>query len=244
MVLIVVPDVAVDRSILPPKRISVELPNGLYSKMSTTLTTKHYAPTATARPTWRDREAQKQRQDREAILKAAEDARIQSFAKTEENFPSLSKALDKMVVPGGPPGKFAELASKLNATVEVETKEEDIAPTVGIRNASKRYQRTDDDEESYVYVREEEESVDESTPKENFNEKYPPHGKRGTCSPPDHEGWRYVLKKKAKKQKRTLTEAELQKKYREEFFGEGEEGEENVDMNADLTERNQRRDFY
>ena len=207
-------------------------------------TTKQYAPTATARPTWRDREAQKHREQREAALKAAEEAELQKFANTEENFPSLIKLKDSMTVHGGPPGKFAELASKLNTTTEVEVKENDVAPTVTIRNKSNRYQRPDDDEESYIYIRDEEESVD-MTPKENLNEKYPPHGKRGTYSGPDHEGWRYVTKKKAKKTKRTLTEAELQKKYREEFFGEnGEEEGQVVDMNGNLTELNQRREFY
>jgi hypothetical protein len=47
--------------------------------------------------------------------------------------------------------------------------------------------------------------------------------------------------KKSKKQKRELTEAELQKKYREEFFGENGEQEE---FNAEITENSQRRDFY
>ena len=210
-----------------------------------TVTTKQYAPTATARPTWRDREAQKQKEQREATLRAKEEAELQKFANTEENFPSLIKLKDNMTVHGGPPGKFAELASKLNATVAVDVKEDDVAPTVTIRNKSNRYKRPDDDEESYVYIRDDASTViEESAPKENLNEKYPPHGKRGTYSGPDHEGWRYVTKKKTKKTKRTLTEAELQRKYREEFFGEGEDGEENVDMNADLTERNQRREFY
>lgn len=207
-----------------------------------TNTTKQYTPTATARPTWRDREAQKQREEREAGIRAREEAELQKFAKTEENFPSLCRAVERITVPDLPSGKFAELASKLNATPVEEEKEETVGPMPSLRNANKRFQRTDDDEESYVYVREEEPA--DTTPKENFNEKYPGHGKRGTCSAPDHEGWRYVTKKKAKKTKRTLTEAELQRKYREEFFGEeGEEGQQ-VDMNADLTERNQRRDFY
>ena len=212
--------------------------------MSST-TTKQYAPTATARPTWRDREAQKQREERESARKAKEEAELKKFALTEENFPTLSQA-NQMLVHDGPRGKFAELAGKLNSTPEVAPEEEKIAPTVTIRNKSQRYQRPDDDEESYIYIRDEEESVIDDTPKENLNDKYPPHGKRGTYSGPDHEGWRYVLKKKAKKTKRTLTEAELQKKYREEFFGEnGEEGEGGEgDMNADLTERNQRREFY
>jgi len=208
------------------------------------MSTKQYTPTATARPTWRDREAQKNREQAEAARRAAEEAELKKFALTEENFPTLSQA-SQMLVHGGPRGKFAELASKLNATPEAPPEEETIAPTVTVRNKSKRYQRPDDDEESYIYVRDDASTVIDDTPKESLNDKYPPHGKRGTYSAPDHEGWRYVLKKKAKKTKRTLTEAELQKKYREEFFGEnGEDADGNVDMNADLTERNQRREFY
>jgi hypothetical protein len=48
--------------------------------------------------------------------------------------------------------------------------------------------------------------------------------------------------KTARKKARTLTEAELARKYRAEFFGEEDEDEE--DVNGDLTDRNQRRDFY
>jgi hypothetical protein len=95
-----------------------------------------------------------------------------------------------------------------------------------------------DEEDDYSY---EEEVAPPTTPKENLAEKYPPHGKRGTCSPPDYEGWRTVLKKR-RKQKRELTEAELIKKYREEFFDE--EGEEEKEMNGQLAEASQRRDFY
>lgn len=206
--------------------------------MSTT-TTKQYAPTATARPTWRDREAEKQRQAKETALKAAEDARIQSFANTEENFPSLINAKETMTVHGGPSGKFAELASKLQTAQEAPPKEETVAPTPSVRSKKRQFRRADEEGEVYVYVREEEEPTPKK-PKEDLNEKYPTHGKRGSCSAPDSEGWRTVTKR-VKKQKRPMTEAELQKKYREEFFGEHEENEE---MNADIAESSQRRDFY
>ena len=218
----------------------VLFPGKPHSKMSTNNTTKQYAPTATARPTWRDREAQKQREEREAILRAKEEAELKKFALTEENFPSLMRAVERMTVPDLPAGKFAELASKLNAVADTAPKEETLGPMPTIRNKSKRFQRADDDKESYISVREEEEPV-ANAPKETLNEKYPPHGKRGTYSGPDHEGWRYVLKKKAKKTKRTLTEAELQRKYREEFFGERDEDGE---VNAEIAESNQRREFY
>jgi ABC-type sugar transport system ATPase subunit len=70
---------------------------------------------------------------------------------------------------------------------------------------------------------------------------YPPHGRRGTYTEPDAEGFRTVTRRTRAKP-RTLTEAELARKYRAEFFGEEDEEEE--DVNGDLTDRNQRRDFY
>lgn len=202
-------------------------------------TTKQYTPTTTARPTWRDREAQKERQQREAARIAAEEERTKAFAKTEENFPSTMKPADRMVVHDGPSGKFAELANKMETDNEAARKakkerRQRIAynPNLFIRNKrrSNNYEEEDYDET--------ESTVAEYIP--DLNAKYPPHGRRGTYSAPDHEGWREVTKK-TKKQKRELTEAELVKKYREEFFGENGEQEE---FNAEITENSQRRDFY
>lgn len=205
--------------------------------MSTT--TKQYTPTATARPNWRQREAQKERQQREAAAKAAEDERAKSFANTEENFPTTMKTTDSIRVHGGPSGKFLELANKLQVDEEAirqakKARRQRIAydPNLFIRSGRRLNYEEDDDYASTV--------VEDTT---DLNEKYPPHGKRGTYSAPDYEGFRTVTKK-TKKVKRELTEAELQKKYREEFFGEGAEGEEDADMNAELAESNQRREFY
>lgn len=75
-----------------------------------------------------------------------------------------------------------------------------------------------------------------------LNEKFPPHGRRGRYSPPDSEGWRLVTRY-THKQKRELTEAELAQKYRETFFENSDDGNDG-DMNGDLTEKNQRREFY
>lgn len=233
---------SVDLSVLPSKRISVSLDNGPYSTANMS-TTKQYTPTTTARPTWRDREAQKERQQREAARLAAEEERTRAFAKTEENFPSTMKPVDRMVVHDSPPGKFAQLANKMETDNEATRKakkdrRQRIAynPALFIRSGGRKA-RTYDEEDEYD---DNESMVSQET---DLNEKYPTHGKRGTCSPPDSEGWRTVTKK-ARKQKRELTEAELVKKYREEFFGENGEQEEDADMNADLNERNQRREFY
>lgn len=232
---------SLDRSVLPPKRISSHLGNGRYSTANMS-TTKQYTPTTTARPTWRDREAQKERQQREAARLAAEEERTRAFAKTEENFPSTMKPVDRMVVHDGPAGKFAELANKMETDNEATRKakkdrRQRIAYNPALFIRSRRPDNTYEDNESVDY----EAMSTEYVP--DLNEKYPPHGKRGTYSAPDYEGWRTVTKK-LKKQKRELTEAELVKKYREEFFGENGEEEDTADMNADLTDRNQRREFY
>jgi hypothetical protein len=102
----------------------------------------------------------------------------------------------------------------------------------------RRQMQTDEDEEEDV------ESVTPTT--DSLEELYPQHGRRGRSSEiywdPEHgDGWRMVTKK-MRKQKRELTEAELAQKYREEFFGEGDEDD--ADMNGDLAENGHRRQFY
>ena len=83
---------------------------------------------------------------------------------------------------------------------------------------------------------------DDISEAECLDDLYPPHGKRGTYGPPDSDGWRLVLKK-TRKQKRELTEAELAQKYRD-VFETSDDGSADGDVNGDLTDRNQRRDFY
>jgi hypothetical protein len=203
--------------------------------------TKQYTPTTTARPTWREREAQKERQQREAARAAADEVERKKIAKTEENFPSMIQSTNKMTVYGGPQGKFLELANKLQvdenairAAKKARRQRVDYNPALFIRSGRAR---SYDEDEDYEY-----EDTSATVPDEDINEKFPPHGKRGTYSEPDSEGWRTVTKK-MRKQPRELTEAELVRKYREEFFGEGEDAEDG-DHNGDLTERNQRREFY
>lgn len=226
--------------------VKTPIPTPYQIKMNTT-TTKRYTPTATARPSWRDREAQKERTQREAARLAIEEAEQKKIALTEENFPSLTNT-NKMTVHDGPTGKFAELANKMQVDKEIDRKMEEYRKAKSERERttilntvvylSKRREYVDEEDDDYSY---EEEVAPPTTPKENLAEKYPPHGKRGTCSAPDYEGWRTVLKKR-RKQKRELTEAELVKKYREEFFNE--ETEEDKELNGQLADASQRRDFY
>jgi hypothetical protein len=210
--------------------------------MNSSTSNKRYTPTTTARPTWREREAMKERQQREAARLAVEEAERKKVAKTEENFPTMIQPPEQMRVFSGPSGRFVELANKMqqdeeSAIAKKKARARKVATdsaVLFVRSGSRR-QTTYDEYDEY----EEDEQV---STQEDINEIFPPHGKRGTYSEPDYEGWRTVTKK-TRKQPRELTEAELVKKYRDTFFGEGDETDD-VDLNGDLTERNQRREFY
>jgi hypothetical protein len=73
-------------------------------------------------------------------------------------------------------------------------------------------------------------------------EKYPGHGKRGTFTEADEDGWRIVTKRV--RRKRELTDAELERKWRADILHEEDGGEEQGDYNGELTEVDQRREFY
>lgn len=198
-----------------------------------------------SRPSWREREALKERQQREAAAKAADEQQRRQYANNESNFPTtmaVRPALTKTAVPQG----FSAMASKWQQQEELERQLEAyrksnsdrerraILDTVYIlRRRRAGFEDDVDDDVS---------TVPDESPEEDLAEKFPPHGKRGTYTEPDEEGWRLVIKRQ-RKQKRTLTEAELAKKYREEFFGDREDDSDD-DMNGDLTDRNQRREFY
>ena len=207
-------------------------------------TNKRYTPTTTARPTWREREAMKERQQRDAARMAVEEQQKKKIAKTEENFPTTMRA-EQVRVYGGPQGKFAQLANKMqqdeeSAMAKKKARARRVATdsaVLFVRSGTRRRDDYDEDDD-YDY-----EAATDASEQEDLNVKFPPHGKRGTYSEPDYEGWRTVTKK-TRKAPRELTEAELVQKYRETFFGEGEDNEEGVDLNGDLTERNQRREFY
>lgn len=199
-----------------------------------------------SRPTWREREALKERQQREAAAKAAEEQQRKQYANNEVNFPSTMAARPTVLTKTAVPQGFSAMASKWQQQEELERQLEAyrksnsdrerraIIDTVYVlRRRHAGFQDEDDDVSTLTYETEPEE--------EDLNEKFPPHGKRGTYSEPDSEGWRLVLKRQ-RKEKRTLSEAELAKKYRDTFFAEDEY--ESDDMNGDLTDRNQRRTFY
>lgn len=201
---------------------------------------KQYTPTATARPTWRERSAIKRREQHEAEARAIEEEQRRHYANTEENFPTTMKAT---TTTGNTGSKFADLATKWQVEEEMGRQLERYRKAKSERDRNmirdtivflrnRRLDDIEDDSSTLTYGEE----------VEDFNTMYPTHGPRGTNTEPDAEGWRMVVKR-TRKQKYTLTEAELAQKYRDEFFGDAEDGEE-ADMNGDLTDRNQRRQFY
>jgi hypothetical protein len=208
--------------------------------MSTTVS--QFAP----KMSWRERQILKEKQQRETAQKAADEVERRRYANTEENFPTLVTTAHRIqsLAPQG----FADLANKMRLMEEAEAQME--AYRKGSRRGGRRMiydtmvflrrrqMQTDEDEEEDV------ESVTPTT--DSLEELYPQHGRRGRSSEiywdPEHgDGWRMVTKK-MRKQKRELTEAELAQKYREEFFGEGDEDD--ADMNGDLAENGHRRQFY
>ena len=194
----------------------------------------------TTRTTWREREAQKERQQREAVARAAEDVQRKRIAKTEENFPTTIQPVNHMTIM--PIGKFAELATKWQIDEEImyrhaknDRERKVIRDTVMFLRSHGAAERPRYEEEY------EEEDESWEVVEEPLSVRYPPHGRRGRCTSPDGDGWRLVTKKLPRKQPRTLTEAELAQKYRNAFYAGDEE---EADVNGDLADRNQRRDFY
>ncbi len=187
----------------------------------------------TTKMSWRDRQALKHKQSADAAERRA-------YENTEENFPTLV-ATARRLADG--PTDFSGKVAKMREREELEKQME------AYRKAKTARERREILASVYVVRRapaaseEDYEEDDVATlPAPVDDDLYPPHGKRGRYGPADEDGWRLVTRKQ-RKQKRELTEAELAQKYREEFFGEnGEEDED--DVNGDLTDRNQRRQFY
>jgi hypothetical protein len=209
------------------------------------------------RTNWRQRESEK-------IARAAEAEHLKRTAKTEENFPTTLIATARRIDQDGP-----DLAQRaLQAHIQDEVRKQLEA----YRTAKTERERRNIINGVYIFRRNrdladvEDEYEDEYEEyHQPINEKYPPHGKRGTYTPvysdpefgalaaaeaptnPDgtrptadefSEGWRNVTKRI--RRKRVMTNAELE---RAAALSQDENSEEG-DHNGDLTERNQRRDFY
>jgi hypothetical protein len=75
-----------------------------------------------------------------------------------------------------------------------------------------------------------------------YNDTWPGHGKRGTYTEADSEGWRTVIKRQ--RRKRELTDEEMERKWRADILNEEEHEQEQADYNGELSENGQRREFY
>jgi hypothetical protein len=87
--------------------------------MSTT-TQQNYKPVAYARPNWREREALKEKQQREAAQKYAEDMQRKQYENTEQNFPTTMTAAKRKAMDA--PQGFSNLAKKWRQDDELEQK--------------------------------------------------------------------------------------------------------------------------
>lgn len=216
------------------------------------------------RSNWRQRMAEKDRIEKENAARAVEEEQRKGYANTEENFPSNLVRMARPVAP-----KIREFANRAAEAEEREVARRAVEEfrrkkarsgaynpdNVFIHNRRSRWSYDEDDE------------VETVVDNRDLDEIYPPHGKRGTYGPvhsdpmfgaemarhaepnPDgtqptsedfSEGWRQVTK--LHRRRRVLTNAELERRARAEILGE--EDEEDDDLNGDLTDRNQRREFY
>lgn len=180
------------------------------------------------RITWRQREAEKARLEK-----------MKHIAKTEENFPTTFTSTIRAIAQQGP-----DMADRiLEAHIQEEVRRRMEAYRVSMEARESRnmkngvflfrqsrggYQDDEVSEDGSYLITEE--------------EKYPGHGKRGTYTEADEDGWRIVTKRV--RRKRELTDAELEKKWRADILNEELGGEEEADYNGELSEVDQRREFY
>jgi hypothetical protein len=201
--------------------------------------------TTNNRSNWRQRMVEKERREREAVAAAAEQERLKHTVLNETNFPSHLVSTAHPLTYRLPLNGFASRAAEAE---EKDTRQKLIQEhkrhrarmdrmTSDVFNAglhrvhtSRRHRIDygDDEDEIEVQVN------------KGLSEMYPRHRGRHFSTEPDAEGWREVIRYTRKK--RVLTDAELERKARAEILGE--DSEEDEDLNGDLTDRNQRRDFY
>lgn len=200
--------------------------------------------------TYKQRQVLKaQQQKEEAIRKQTE--------KTEGNFPTLVTTAHR--IHAGPQG-FAEKADEwrveqeLKAQLDAYRKAKSARERRAILNTVFVYQQRDNptgpqcrrcggphwtltceenDGDTEIYEDEEELTLEEQ---------FPPHGRRGTYTEPDAEGWRTVTRLPFRPPRGELTEEQLHQLYVSR--GNQADDEDEADLNGDLTDRNQRREFY
>jgi len=182
--------------------------------------------------TWRQREKEKERLQKEAAALEAQRA----FANTEANFPTTLSSTVRRVISEGP-----DLAARiLEAHIQEEVRkqmaeyhakmkardEQAILHGVYLAPSSRRNRRRREEEDEVI------------VPTLSMSEQFPSHGRRGYSTKPDSEGWREVIKRV--RRAHVLTNAELERLA----SLSAEEEEEEEDQHGDLSERAQRREYY
>lgn len=189
---------------------------------------------------WRAREAAKEQERREVARRTTEEADRKRYEKTETNFPNLVAKSNRVVIP---PQGFSKLAQKWQEDDSIEKQMEAYKRASSERERQIIIHRFRHSIEEPVYEDEydgEYEEEEEPQPRIPMTVQFPGHGKRHTFTLPDNEGWRTVVRRALKK-KRELTNMELYRKY---MNTHGDDDSQSEGMNEDLTERDQRREFY
>ena len=188
---------------------------------------------------WRQRMADKQRREKEAMIFAAEQERAKHAVLNETNFPTRLGARSRMNIPmlG-----FADRAHAGEIKDQVDKRMQQYRKQRAEMDAHTNHQFASGVVPLHRPRRNrnyEEESVEVEVVPVTLDERFPSHGRRRRTTPPDYEGWREVTRYYRKK--RMMTDAELERKARAEILGEEDEED---DVNGDLGDRNQRREFY
>lgn len=178
------------------------------------------------------------RKEEQARLQLEESHRKQT-EKTENNFPTLVATAHRIRIP---PQGFAEKAEKWRVQEELQNQLE------AYRKAKTARERRMIMNTVFVFQRRNTDSADDED--EDYEEEwedvevadlYPPHGRRGTYTAADEEGWRLVTRLPFRPPHGEMTEEQLHQMY----LDRGNQNDEDEhDVNGDLTDRNQRREFY
>lgn len=184
-----------------------------------------YRPT-TSGSNWRQREIEKAKARKEAEMKAKEDAEKKQYARTEQNFPSLIGAGKTTQVAFD--HKFSVLASNWQKSDDY-----DMARAEYERQKAQKSRN----EFAGVYIHRFREGRMTNAEEEHEEDIHRPY-----VLPPkvDSDGWEEV-KKKAKKQPRELTMAELAQKYAD---ASSSDDEDENDVNSHLFDNRRRDELY
>ena len=171
--------------------------------------------------------AEKDRAQKESAARTNEEALLKPTIKNEQNFPTT---LVSSARPVGVVG-FAQKAA--------EAEQRDIAEKAAQEYRKQKAATRELPPDVFVYRRRKPvDDLDYGDTDDEDEPVRPPAGARGTCTATDSEGWATVTRRTHKK--RELTDAELDRLARTDILEEAED----MDMNGDLGDTNQRRQFY